>query len=286
MLSLLRAIPHVKILMITFFVIVFLESVLYLYRSAITEQYKSKKSEILSSEEAERESLRYFSKLHIVSIVRMMYFFILVMILIATYDIRAFSFFAVAFGAIIIALRDVIISLLAYTHVVFSYDIGDDIRISGVFGEIVRVRPLSTQIAGKDERGDYNGKLQIIPNSKFLLETIERQEIKNGTHRIVTLQALYNREEYVDPFSEWLPLLKSTLDTILSKRSLKDVGNFKSYAGIKYKLHYDYDKDGYVIITISFISSTKTALDKKEKIIAFIESTKHCNKELKETRIS
>jgi hypothetical protein len=54
----------------------------------------------------------------------------------------------------------------------------------------------------------------------------------------------------------------------------KDVGNFKSYAGMKYKLHYDYDEDGYVLVAISFISSTKTALPKKESIISFIESTK------------
>jgi hypothetical protein len=200
------------------------------------------------------------------------------MLLIAFYDVRAFSFFAVALGAIIIALRDVIISLLAYPHVVLVYDIGDDIRVNGLFGEIVRVQPFSTHIAGKDERGDYDGKLHAIPNAKFLLESVERQEIKNSNQRRVVLHALYKQEEYRDAFDVWLLTLKKVLDESLPKRSLKDVGNFKSYAGMKYKLHYDYDEDGYVLVIISFISSTKTALSKKEAIISFIESTKNKQK--------
>lgn len=284
MLSSLFAIPHLHTLLIAFLVIIFIESALYYYRSVITEHYKKKKPEILSSEEAERESLRYFSKLHSMSVVRMVYVSILCIILVSLYDVRAFSFFAFAFGAIIIALRDVIISLLAYTHVVFKYDIGDDIRIGGVLGEIVRVRPLSTQLAGKDDRGDYNGKLHSVPNSKFLLEVVEQQEIKNGNHRRVTLHAVYNHEEYKDVFDVWLTKLKETLDTKLAKRSLKDVGNFKSYAGIKYKLHYDYDDDGRVIVYISFISTTKNALDKKETIIAYIESTKKPHEVARETK--
>ena len=272
--SLLISMTHLTTLIVAVLVVIFLESILFFYKNEVTRSYKGKKQEILSGEEAERESLRYFSKLHIVSIVRMVYFFIISLVLIATYDIRAFSFFTVAFGAIILALREVIVSLLAYPHVVVSYDIGDDIRIAGVLGEIVRVRPLSTQLAGKDEKGDYNGKLDIVPNSKFFLEIIERHEIKNGANRRVSIDALYIQDEYKLPFNEWLTLLKSTLDAKLPKRSLKDVGNFKSYAGMRYKLQYDYDDDGYVKVSISFISGTKTANDKKEQIISFIESTK------------
>jgi hypothetical protein len=196
------------------------------------------------------------------------------LVLIALYDIRAFSFFAFALGAFIIALRDVLISLLAYPHIIISYDIGDDVRIGGVLGEIVRVRPLSTQLAGKDDNGDYNGKLQIIPNSKFFLEMVERQEIKNGNQRMVTVSAMYNREEQIKSFDEWLTSLKNMLDQTLSKRSLKEVGNFKSYAGLRYKLHYEYDKHGIILAKISFISKTRAALEKKEKIVMYLESIK------------
>ena len=268
------SIPHMKELFVSVFIVVTLEVTLLSYRRFIVKKYKHKKSTILSPEEAEKETLTYFSKLHIISIVRVLYVSVIVMFLLALYDVRAFSFFAVALGAIIIALRDVIISLLAYPHVVLAYDIGDDIRIQSILGEVVRVRPLSVQLAGKDNNGDYDGKLHTIPNARFLLEPIERQEIKNSNQRRVVIRALYKGEECEQSFDAWLSTLKGMLDETLPKRSLKDVGNFKSYAGMKYKLHYDYDEDGYVLVAISFISSTKTALPKKESIISFIESTK------------
>lgn len=275
---LLFSIPHIQVLIISVIVVFALEVVLYNYRKSVKEEYRGQKPEVLSIEEAERVSLHYFSKLHIVGLVRTSYSIVIIMTLIAVYDIRAFSFFAVAFGAIIIALRDVIVSVIAYPHVVLSYDIGDDVRVGGVFGEIVRVRLLSTQLAGKDERGEHNGKLHIIPNSRFLLESVEKQEIKNRSYRKIELCPVFNPEEYEITFTEWLPLLKTKLDATLTKRSLKDVGNFKSHAGMRYKLHYDYDKDGYVVVHISFISSSKTAFEKKEQIINFIESTR-CKKD-------
>lgn len=268
------SIPHAKVLSLSIVIIALFEGILYNYRKSIKEEYRGQKPEVLSIEEAERVSLQYFSKLHIVGLVRTSYIVVIIMTLIAVYDIRAFSFFAVAFGAIIIALRDVIVSLIAYPHVVLSYDIGDDVRVGGVFGEIVRVRLLSVQLAGKDERGEHNGKLHIIPNSRFLLESVEKQEIKNRSYRKIEFCPVFNPEEYEITFAEWLPLLKTKLDATLTKRSLKDVGNFKSHAGMRHKLHYDYDKDGYVVVHISFISSSKTAFEKKEQIISFIESTK------------
>lgn len=267
-------IPHVKALLVSMVIVITLEVTLLSYRKFIVKKYKHKKSTILSPEEAEKEALTYFSKLHIISVVRVLYVSVIMMFLLALYDVRAFSFFAVALGAIIIALRDVIISLLAYPHVVLAYDIGDDVRIQSILGEVVRVRPLSVQLAGKDNNGDYDGKLHTIPNARFLLEPVERQEIKNSNQRRVVVRALYKREEHEQPFDMWLSTLKETLDETLPKRSLKDVGNFKSYAGMNYKLHYDYDEDGYVLVAISFISTVKTAFPKKEAIISFIESTK------------
>lgn len=267
-------IPHLKVLFAALLFIGVLEAILYNYRRTVKDEYKDKKPDILSFEEAERASLQYFSKLHVVGLVRTSYFVVIGMAFIALYDIRAFSFFAVAFGAIIIALRDVIVSLLAYPHVVLSYDIGDDVRVGGVFGEIVRVRLLSTQLAGKDDKGEHNGKLHIIPNSRFLLEPVEKQEIKNRSYRKIELNPVFIAEEYAISFNDWLPMLKTKLDATLTKRSLKDVGNFKSHAGMRYKLHYDYDEDGNVVIHISFISSMKTSFEKKEQIISFIESTK------------
>jgi hypothetical protein len=163
---------------------------------------------------------------------------------------------------------------LINVYVLANYDIGDDVKIGVVLGEIVRIRPLMTSIAGKDKQGDFDGGLHHIPNSKFITETVERQEIKNNNYRRVTLQALYSNEFFVEEFSSWLTNLKKYLDETLVKRSLKDVGNYKSYVGIKYKLHYDYDDDGNIVISISFIARTKNAALRKEEIIEYIESTR------------
>jgi hypothetical protein len=277
-LPVIEKIPHLKFLFAIVGFIVILEVILYNYRRKVKTDYKAKKPDILSFEEAERASLQYFSQLHVTGLVRTSYIVVLGMLLVALYDVRAFSFFAVAFGAILIALRDVIVSMVAYPHVVLSYDIGDDVKVASQFGEIVRVHLLSTHLAGKDERGEHDGKLHVIPNSRFILEPVEKQDVKNRSYRKIELRPVFNPEEYEISFDVWLSLLKEKLNTLLSKRSLKDVGNFKSHSGLKYKLQYEYDKDGCVVIQISFITSVKSLQDKKEQIVSFIESTKKQNK--------
>jgi hypothetical protein len=129
-------------------------------------------------------------------------------------------------------------------------------------------------VAGKDTYGDFNGILHRIPNSKFITEIVERQEIKDNNYKCVNLQAIYSNELFEDTFSVWLTNLKKYLDGALTKRSLKDVGNYKTYAGIKYKLFYNYNEDGEIVISISFISRIKNAALRKEEIIEYIESTR------------
>jgi Mechanosensitive ion channel len=244
------------------------------YKTKLKKEYHNKKELIHSSEDAERVSLEHFNKLQTIDVARIITSLFFLMIVLSIADVRTFSFLAVTIGAIIISLRDYIISLISYVYVLANFDIGDDVKIVTVLGEIVRVRPLTTSIAGKDEHGDFDGGLHHIPNSKFITEVVQRQEIKNNNYRRVTLQALYSNELFKDGFSLWLTNLKEHLDIALIKRSLKDVGNYKSYAGIKYKLHYDYNDDGEIVVSISFISRTKHAVLRKEEIIEYIENTK------------
>ncbi len=244
------------------------------YKNRLKKEFRAKKELIHSGEEAELVSLDHFNKLQNADIVRIILTIILLIAVLSIADLKTFSFLAVTLGAIIISLRDYIISLVSYVYVLANYDIGDDVKIGVVLGEIVRIRPLMTSIAGKDKQGDFDGGLHHIPNSKFITETVERQEIKNNNYRRVTLQALYSNEFFVEEFSSWLTNLKKYLDETLVKRSLKDVGNYKSYVGIKYKLHYDYDDDGNIVISISFIARTKNAALRKEEIIEYIESTR------------
>lgn len=242
------------------------------YKNNLKKEFRAKKELIHSGEEAELVSLEHFNRLQNADIVRIIVTIVLLIAVLSVADLRTFSFLAVTLGAIIISLRDYIISLISYIYVLANYDIGDDVKVGLVLGEIVRIRPLMTSIAGKDKHGDFDGGLHHVPNSKFITETVERQEIKNNNYRRVTLQALYSNEFFIEQFSPWLTNLKKHLDDTLVKRSLKDVGNYKSYVGIKYKLHYDYDDDGNIVVSISFISRTKNAALRKEEIIEYIES--------------
>lgn len=265
---------HIIIYSLVVLLYLFFEIIIRYYKNLIKKEYHSKKELIHSSEEAEAVSFQHFNTLQTLDIVRIIVFVLFVFILLSIADVRTFSFLAVTIGAIIITLRDYVISLFSYVYVLAHFDVGDDIKIGQVLGGIVRIRPLNVYVAGKDTHGDFNGILHQIPNSKFITEIVERQEIKDRDYRCLTLNVLYSDELFEEKFSIWLAKLKKQLDLTLSKRSLKDVGNYKSYAGIRYKIHYDYDEGGLVIVSISFISRTKNAAIKKEEIIEYIETIK------------
>lgn len=266
--------PHVFSYIVCFLLYVVFEIVIRYYKKILKKEYHAKKESIHSFEDSELVSLDHFNTLQNLDIGRIIVFLLLLIVAMSIADVRTFSFLAVTIGAIIITLRDYFVSLISYVYVLANFDIGDDVKIGSVLGEIVHMRPLTVSIAGKDKHGDFDGGLHHIPNSKFITEVVERQEIKNNNYRRITLQALYSNELFEEKFSTWLSNLKKHLDSILTKRSLKDVGNYKSYAGIKYKLHYDYNEDGEIVISISFISRTKNAASRKEEIIEFIETTR------------
>ena len=265
---------HTFTYVICFVLYIIFEIAMRSYKQKLKNEYRNKKETIHSSEEAEKVSLEHFNKLQNIDITRIGISVLLLVVILSVADVRTFSFLAVAIGAIIITLRDYVISLVSYVYVLANFDIGDDVKIMSALGGIVRIRPLTVSIAGKDAYGDFNGILHHIPNSKFVTELVERREIKDHNYRLVTLEALYSNELFAEAFSVWLPNLKKYLDSALTKRSLKDVGNYKTYAGIKYKLHYDYNDDGDIVVSISFISRTKNTVFRKEEIIEYIESTR------------
>lgn len=265
---------HTLAYIICFIPYVIFEVSIRSYKDRLKKEYRNKKESIHSSEEAELVSLLHFNKLQSIDITRIVVFIVLIIIMLSIADVRTFSFLAVTIGAIIITLRDYFVSLVSYLYVLANFDIGDDIKISSVLGTIVRIRPLTVSLAGKDSHGDFNGILHNIPNSKFITDVVERQEIKDNNYRCITLQALYANVLFKENFSTWLSNLKEYLDTNLTKRSLRDVGNYKSYVGLKYKLYYEYNDEGDIIISISFITRRKNAALRKEGIIEYIESTK------------
>lgn len=244
------------------------------YKENLKKEYRSKKEAINSSEDAEIFTIEHFNKLQSLDIARMVIFVLLVMVLLSVADVSTFSFLAVTIGAIIITIRDYLTSLIAYPYILANFDIGDDIKINSVLGSIVRIQPLIVSLAGKDAYGESTGILHQIPNSKFIIDIVERQEIKNHNYRCVNLQILYSNELFKNVFSVWLTDIKKYLDEVLTKRTLKDVGNYKTYSGVRYKLYYNYNEKGEIVVSVSFISRTKNSALKREEIIEYIESTK------------
>jgi Mechanosensitive ion channel len=235
-------------------------------------QFDTEKAAAGSSKELEQVTLRYNKRIQMLDIVRLAILFLALLLACMVYDIKAFSYILVALGALIIAMRESVNSLMSYFYILAHYDIGDDIRINNMLGEITRIRPINTTLVGKDDNGEYNGKLISIPNYSFLMTAVESQELKSDNYRRAVIQAIYNNTEFSQPFSVILQKIKLFLDHELPLRKLDQVGNYRSYSGSRYKLNYDYNAEGDVVIRIAFVTSPSHALERKEKIIAFIES--------------
>jgi hypothetical protein len=205
-------------------------------------------------------------------IVRATLLFIYGLTAVLLYDIQAFSFLALALGALVVIQKENINSLFAYLFVLSNYNVGDDVRVKETLGEIVRISPLQTVIVGKEESGEYSGKRIGIPNYLFQAEQVEVQELRADTYRRIIIRAVYHQDEYGVDFNEFLNKIRAFLDDFLPKRNLNQVGSFRSFAGAQYKLNFDYDEDGYIVVRIGFISRPHDVIDRKEQIIEFIEA--------------
>lgn len=248
----------------------------YIYKRKIKKEFNAKKLVLEKFEDVEKESIDFYSKNQSVDLFRFISYFIIIAASLLIFDVQAFSVFAIAVGAFIVILKDPIISTVSYIFLVSQYDIGSDIRVNGVLGEVVRIKIFYLGLAGKDEVGEYNGKFFVIPNHLFFQNIVERQELKTSDYTRVVLNFIFKRDDYDKKFKDWLLDFRKILDELLPYRSLKKVGNYKSYAGVKYKLNYDYNDKGEILIKLSFITKPgDPAVDRKEEIIDFIEGSKN-----------
>lgn len=85
---------------------------------------------------------------------------------------------------------------------------------------------------------------------------------------------LYTHDIFSPSFTEFIPLLEKYLDELLPTRTMTKVGYFRGYAGVKYKINYDYTDKGEILVKISFIARVNKAVENKESIITFIEQLK------------
>ncbi len=238
------------------------------------KEFKTKKLDIESLEEIEDISIEHYRQLQSIDSTRFIFILIGAVAVLGVFNVQSFNIVAVAAGALILALRESLLSFVAYFYILSNFKLGDDIRINGALGEIVRVKPLYTSLAGKDENGEYNSKLSNVPNFMFLNQTIEQQQLKSDDYRKVLLQVLYTKDTFSDSFDIWISKMELHLNELLPKRIMTKVGHFKGYAGVKYKMHFDYNDKGEVVVRISFIAKSRKAQNFKESIIRFVESLK------------
>lgn len=246
--------------------------------------YSHDTKEITDTHELELVTIRFFKKMQTLDLLRLGAFVFAGLVALLIYDVQAFSYIVVALGALVIVMKENVNSIAAYFYILSHYDVGDDVKINGNLGEIIRIRPLSLALAGKDESGDYNGKLFQIPNFMLLQQIVEVQELKSQNYQRVLVKAVFNAEKFSDSFEVWLAKLKDFLTGELPQRKLGDVGHYRGFAGKKFKLNYDYDADGEVFVHISFISSPSKALERKETIVGYIESTRKVQKQEKKAK--
>jgi hypothetical protein len=190
------------------------------------------------------------------------------------YNTEAFSFLALALGAVVLNQKENINSIIGYFFLLANYNVGDDVGIIGTLGEIVRVGLFQTILAGKDENGEYNGKRISVPNYQFLLNVIDRQDLKVNTYRQVVIQIPYTKSAFNMTFDEFLEKLRPYLDELLPKRNLARVGSHRGFAGSQYKINFDYNDAGTLIIKVAFVSRERDMIARKENILTFIESLK------------
>lgn len=216
--------------------------------------------------------LQYYQKNQIIDFIRVITTIILILALFIINTDVGLSFFAVAAGAIVIAFRDFILSVIAFFFVTPQYPIGLTVKVAGVQGQIIFIRMLSIGILGKDEKGDNTGELFIVPSHKFITDIVEKEDLRSTSVFREELIIPYSATKFVVTFDVLLKALRKHLDESLPVRNANTVGNHASYAGRRYKLDFFYHEDKYVAIQVRFVGKLSENMQRKEAIIRLIDS--------------
>jgi hypothetical protein len=250
------------------------QGIVWFLKFRLRRMYAHATKDLADMDEVQEVSLAYFRRRQILDVVRALLLLVTVFLGVLFYNIQAFSFLALALGAVVINQKENINSIIAYFYLLSNYNVGDDIGMNGNFGEIVRISLFHTIFAGKDENGEYNGKRITIPNYQFLLNPTEQQNLKADTHRQIVMDIPFSAEIYGRTFDAFVKELRAFLDELLPKRNLRQVGSYRGFAGAQYKINFDYNATGGIVVRLSFISRARDAVERKEGVVTFLESLK------------
>ena len=226
-------------------------------------------------EKDQEEQLNYYKYKNFLAFTRYWVGFGLVTLFIIYKLPNFFSFFAIWVWAIIITFKEIILSFFGYFYVSTKYKIWENLVFlewwNYVRGEIIYINALNIWLVGKDQNGESNGQLFRIPNHKFFFENIKQENIWITKYKKEQIELIYSKEFFDISFDEFIEKITLHLDETLPKRTMNNVGYYKSFIGYKYKMRFEYDED-MVIIKIIFIIRPKNLFNVEKRLFSLVES--------------
>lgn len=271
MFSFLSEFPHGSVVILIVGIWFIFEMVARILKSAMKQriysQYDNEKDP-----EAWEFYLQHYRKSQIVDIVRILGFLLAIGSLIVYAVPGAFSFLAIATGAMILTFKDAILSFMSFFYIIAHFKVGDTIGVSGARGEIIYIRFLNVWLVGRDANTEHTGTLHVVPNSRFILDIVQKEELSSASYRLEQIEIPFDPHDFHVSFEVFLKNLENFLSKNLKVRSIKQVGNYRSFAGTAYKLDFTYTNRGKMMVTVQFVGKAWHLSDATKNIVVFIES--------------
>jgi len=221
--------------------------------------------------------IEYYKRKNIIKFLRLAIAFSIVWSFILFKIPWIFSFLAIAIWAIIITFKETILSFFGFFYVTAHFRIWENIVLwdqnNTIRWEIIYINILNIGLIWKNENWEHNWQFYTVPNFKFILENIKREELGIWKYKKEEFEIYFNNNLFKIHYEEFLSRLKEFLDENLVKNNINNVWNYKSFIWYKYKLRFKYEKE-YLIIKINIVEKQRAILDIQNKIALFVESNK------------
>lgn len=252
MFSLLTTFPHESAVIFIVSIWFIFEIVARIVKSTMKERNYSQYANETSPDAGEFY-LAHYRKSQIIDIFRIIGFLSAMSAVIIYAVPGAFSFLAIATGAMILTFKDAILSFVSFFYIIAHFKVGDTIGVSGARGEIIYIRFLNVGLVGRDANTEHTGTLHVIPNSRFVLDIVQKEELSSTSYRLEQIEIPYDPDNFHVSFEVFLQSLEAFLSKNLKVRTIKQVGNYRSFAGTAYKLDFAYTNRGKMMVTVQFV---------------------------------
>lgn len=262
------------------FIILIIISITIIYRVAVIAKSRIKEKYILPfQKENDLENsefyIEYYKKIQQINIYRTIFFFWIFIVILWHENIQAGSILAITTWALIVIFQSFLMSFVVYFLVMSDYKIWDTVKIwEDVQWEIISIKPLYTNIVGKNETTEHNGKLYRVPNYQIRQSIITKVDLSNDATTKIILTIRYDKAKYNCNLLELTTELNNYLDKIFDINTLETANNYKSYIWHKYKINYEPRPDGDINILIWYIANNNQVWDINKDILWFVENFK------------